>query len=157
MPSRHSAWKVVRRVTSQCPLTFYFSHWWIAFLSAAKPLMCWLGPQMDHLQRMDSAAAGLAYRTWGGAHYLICSQAFTRRKARQLSLISLGELASSAETCPNNILPPSWWLPAIVLHLPLLSFCHHQQLLLGCWHSEVGFDRQRWEQLWVPSVQVGSF
>lgn len=75
--------------------------------------------------------------TSGGTRYLICSQVFTRRKGRQLSLVSLGELASSAETCPNNILPPSWWHPAIVFHLPLLSFCHQQQLLLGCWHSEV--------------------
>lgn len=105
--------------------------------------MCWLGPQMDHLQRMDSAAAGLAFMTSGGTRYLICSHVFIRRKGRQLSLVSLGELASSAETCPNNILPPSWWHPAVVFHLPLLSFCHQQQLLLGCWHSEVEFDRQR--------------
>lgn len=93
MPSRlvsELGMKVVRRVISQCPLTFFFSYWWIASLSAAKPLMFWLGPQMDHSQRMDSAAAGLAYRTSGGAHYLICSQVFTRRKARQLSLVSLG-------------------------------------------------------------------
>lgn len=142
---------------------FFFLHWWIASLSAAKPLMCWLGPQMDHLQRMDSAAAGLAFMTSGGTRYLICSHVFIRRKGRQLSLVSLGELASSAETCPNNILPPSWWHPAVVFHLPLLSFCHQQQLLLGCWHSEVEFDRQRWEQPlrslcagWLLLAHIGS-
>lgn len=62
-------------------------------------------------QGLRSTAAGLGLKAPSGACYLICSQIFARRKARQPSVVSLEELSSFTETSLNNILslclPPS--------------------------------------------------
>lgn len=52
---------------------------------------------------MGSAAAGLAQDTLGGAYYLLNLQPDFPQKGK-LSLVSLEELASSADASSNNVL-----------------------------------------------------
>lgn len=129
-----------------------FTHRWIASSSAARPSTCWHAHRRLSHSGWGRAAAGLAREASGGA----CTQIFTRRSVRQLSVVSLEELASSTETSANNILSLLSGSQAIVLHFPFLvlvtasNFCEAAGTLKWSWT-----DRGE-SSLWVPSVEAGT-
>lgn len=112
----------------RAPFGLFFSLMY-CFLIFCQTLSFWLSPQTDQQQRIGNTAAVLVHRALDGAYYLICSQNFSRREARQRFLVSLEELASSMETSPNNIpsllsgfQPLSSIFPCLIL-VPASNFC----------------------------------
>lgn len=66
----------------RAPFGLFFSLMY-CFLIFCQTLSFWLSPQTDQQQRIGNTAAGLVHRALDGAYYLICSQNFSRREARQ--------------------------------------------------------------------------
>lgn len=87
----------------------------------------------------------------------ICSQAFTGRTARQLSLVALEALASSTETSANNTPSPLSGSQAVILPFPFPVL-----VTAGNFCKAAGTSKWNWtdrgeSSLCVPSVEAGTF